>query len=153
MGIRGSKGSQRNKRIENRNASVNKRYVGRIRPSDNDTKIYDNTEQTIIQISEDRLELNARDYTENIKSIPEICGWGGIIVSILLTYFTAEFQNTWLLNGEHIKQIFIAIGIGLIYKLLTQVWNFINYKYRCKERAFDPKTFVKKCRKNEKIGI
>lgn len=122
---------------------------GKIKQSDRNFKIYNNTEQSIIQISEDRLELNARDYTENIKSIPEISGWGGIIVSITLTGTTAEFQDAWGLTGEQVKMSFEIVSFFLICKIIKQIFYFIKYKCFISERAFNPKSFVKKCRTNE----
>lgn len=113
-----------------------------------DAKIYDNTDQTVIQISEDRLELNARDYTENIKSLPEIAGWGGIAVSIFLTMSTAEFQDSWIFSGGQIKIAFLFISFFLILQVAEKLKNYFRYKCLNSDRAFDPKMFVKKCRTN-----
>lgn len=116
-----------------------------------DAKIYDNTEQTVIQISEDRLELNARDYTENIKSLPEIAGWGGIGVSIFLTMTTAEFQDSWIFSSGQIKIAFLFISFFLILHVMGKLMKYFRYKYLNRDRAFNPKMFVKKCRTNKGI--
>lgn len=80
-----------------------------------------NTGQTFLTISSDRLELRARDFSENIKKRTAWVGSLGLAVSTFTTLMTTTFHNVMGFSAEVIRSCFLLICIlsvcHSVYKL------------------------------------
>lgn len=114
---------------------------------------YDNTEQTIIQITEDKLKLQAIKYTKNIKMMPELIGSLGVLVSILLTLCTANFKDFSDIKGNQIQGGFVLLGILIFVYMLYKTVSYLYYRFWRKDMIFDENTFVKSCMLQEDMNM
>ncbi|QTG12587.1 hypothetical protein G6M86_04725 [Agrobacterium tumefaciens] len=82
-------------------------------------RISRNTTQDLIYITEDRLELRLRDYTEQINKRKQLSGPGGTLLTFAGALTTATFNDFWGLNASQIKMIFYA---GTCLSLAWLIW-------------------------------
>lgn len=104
----------------------------------------DNTRQTLLTISSDRLELRARDFEENIK---KRSGWIesiGLALSTFAALVTSNFHDVFGVPAESIQTCFLII---CIISLCLSAYKFGN-RFRKKEnQAYTPAEFVELCKK------
>lgn len=110
---------------------------------------YDNTEQTIIQITEDKLKLKIINYTKSIKMMPEILGYLGIIISISLTLCTADFKNFKEIDGKTLQGIFLCFDIIFFLLMLSKIIIYLYHRFYKKDKIFDEDAFTQSCKPYE----
>jgi hypothetical protein len=90
------------------------------------TAVHSNTDQEIIQITEDRLRLALGSH---LKQAEKRLAWVaplGILLTIILAFVTAEFKPAFGLEAAVWKAIFILAGVGSLIWFIRdgyQSWN------------------------------
>lgn len=105
---------------------------------------YVNTQQGIIEITEDRLELNIRDYETMIKRSDRWQTPLGIAVTLAVAMATADFKSCFGFSADTITAIFAVVLI--ISSACCAYGVYCGFKVRKSIRS--PKDFVKLCRGN-----
>lgn len=89
------------------------------------SKIYNNTDQNLIIITEDKLNNILKDYCSNLKMKDK---WGtplGISLTILATLVTANFHKTFGLDPAIWKDIFnFSFAAALLWLIKTCYRNW-----------------------------
>lgn len=78
-------------------------------------KVYNNTTQNIIRITEDKLEKILMNHSSNVKKKSDWKAPLGIVVSIVLALISTRFQDAFYLEAAVWKAIFIIsliISVG-----------------------------------------
>lgn len=86
--------------------------------------IYRNTDEELIVISKDKLELHLKDSVDRISKRDRWRGPLGALVPIALTVFTSTFTNRFGIGGGEWETIFILLG------LLALGWLAYAFKQR-----------------------
>ena len=103
-----------------------------------------NTGQTILTISSDRLELRARDFSENIKKRTAWVGSLGLAVSTFTTLMTTTFHNVMGFSAEVIRFCFLLM---CILSVCHSVYKLGGVVIKKEDQAYTPKEFVELCKK------
>lgn len=111
------------------------------KPNTNITHI-DNTKQTHIEITEDRLELLVRDYEKELKAMKDWKTPFAAMISFLVAICTvSEFKSFSFISSGQLSGCFILATIICICWLGRAM-----YLNRTSEKKFlTPKDFVKAC--------
>lgn len=117
--------------------------------SDSVEHVYKNTNRNIIIISDDKLELNAMKFKNCIESRAGLLGWGGMLVSVILTLVTADFHDLLGVSNSVIHAFFylVALTIGIV--MIVNIGKLI-YGYYRKRNVLSVEDFITMCR-NSKI--
>lgn len=105
--------------------------------------IYDNTQQGIIRISEDRLELRARDFKEAVEQSVDWKAPLGILITLIVCIATADFKPSFGLTAEGVR---IVIYISFIASVLWLGYSLFLI-YRSRNKVKTSKDFVESCKK------
>lgn len=113
-----------------------------------DSRIYTNTAQDFIVISEDRLEIYVRDYEKNILGGAGLEGYAGVAISLLIALFTCHFEDTFGIRAEMIRNGFLISFGGICVFLGQKLYE--RYKQRAAMTARTSREFVEKCKSIKK---
>ena len=80
-----------------------------------------NISQAVIVTTEDKLQLALNNYHKNISNSKEWITPLSLLIAIITTLVTAEF-NSLILSSETWKAIFIISGIASTFWLIWTLW-------------------------------
>lgn len=107
--------------------------------------IYRNITRNIIIISDDKLELNALKFKSCIENKAGLLGWGGILVSVILTLVTANFHDFLGISNATILAIFYVVALGIVIKMFINIIKLIYGWYK-NRNILGVEDFIKICR-------
>lgn len=108
----------------------------------NTVKVFNNTDLNLIQITEDKLKVIFGDYTANLKKKGSWTTPLGLIIAIVLTLITSQFQDALFIKAAVWEAIFYVV------LTVTVIW-FVRSVYYCKKMDTSLETLMKEI-KNEK---
>lgn len=84
--------------------------------------IHSNLDQSIIQITEDKLVIFLKEYVENVECRDKWIAPLGIALTVVVTLVTAEFR-AFVVSADTWRAIFIMSGILALAWLVYAVWS------------------------------
>ena len=91
-------------------------------------RISRNTAQDLIHITEDRLELRLRDYSDQVRKSKQWNGAASTFLTFIATLLTATFNGFLGLDSNQVKTIFIMGTLGSGVWLLAVAISQIRHK-------------------------
>lgn len=87
------------------------------------TAIHSNTNQDLIVITEDKLQLILIECVNNLNKTKEIFGPLGILITIVITYCTTNFKEFFGINPFYWQVLFATIFIVTFYMTVTKMYK------------------------------
>lgn len=84
---------------------------------------YENIQSNLIRISEDKVRLILTDYTDKLKKNIDWVGYAGILITLLVTFFTCDYKGFLGVSGDTWRGMFIMLSIVVFYKLIKSLYN------------------------------
>ena len=112
----------------------------------------DNTEQNIIIIPEERLELYIRDFKENVTSIAGSKGDAGLCISSLTVLSTSTFHDFLGVDATIFKTLFVLLLFGsFVHFLCNFPYRHFFWKTSGIDKAYTPRDLVRLCKRKKDI--
>lgn len=112
--------SEQDESSQLRETSIRRNFASNITVSSN-------LKQNIIQITDDRALLRAREYEQAIKRRNELGLPIGLLSGIVLSYVTADFHDALWLSKEMWSAIFLLIGLVCCILIIKGIcWLFVT---------------------------
>lgn len=126
------------------------KIMGRFSNRSPEFTYFENTQQNIIIIPEDRLTLYARDFEKDIENKTGIISNLGLSISILLALCTSDFHDFFWVPAAWVQKGFLVI---FSISMWVFIWKGGRYLwcYFCKSKKHmnTPEDFVRLCRFRE----
>ncbi len=84
-------------------------------------KVHENTEQELIVITSDRLELVLQKHLKNLERRKEWIAPLGLLLAIVTTFCTATFKDAFF-AADTWKAIFVMAGVASFVWLIKSGW-------------------------------
>ena len=90
---------------------------------------YSNVKSSLIEITEDKLNIIVNKYSNQLRKTRDWVGYSSILVTILLSLLTCDFNNNFLGISSDIWYALFVIGfIVSAFLLLISIYNAVRFR-------------------------